>query len=48
MLSFVGITDVTFVRAEKLAFGLEASTAAIAEASAQLAAIASEEPAMAA
>ena len=32
MLGFMGITDVTFVRAEKLAFGPEAAEAAIAEA----------------
>jgi len=42
MLRFVGLDDVTFVRAEKLAFGVEASTASIAEASAQLAALAGE------
>ncbi len=42
MLRFVGLDDVTFVRAEKLAFGIEASTASIAEASAQLAALARE------
>jgi FMN-dependent NADH-azoreductase len=33
LLGFMGITDVTFVRAEKLAFGPEAAEAAIAEAS---------------
>jgi FMN-dependent NADH-azoreductase len=33
MLGFMGITEVTFVRAEKLAFGPEAAEAAIAEAS---------------
>jgi FMN-dependent NADH-azoreductase len=32
LLGFMGITDVTFVRAEKLAFGPEAAEAAIAEA----------------
>jgi len=42
MLGFVGLTDVTFVRAEKLAFGIEASSASIAEASARLAALARE------
>lgn len=48
MLAFVGITDVAFVRAEKLAFGPEASAAAIAEADEQLAAIARDELALAA
>jgi FMN-dependent NADH-azoreductase len=32
LLGFIGITDVTFVRAEKLAFGPDAASAAIAEA----------------
>jgi FMN-dependent NADH-azoreductase len=32
LLGFIGITDVTFVRAEKLAFGPDAAEAAIAEA----------------
>ena len=32
LLGFIGIDDVTFVRAEKLAFGPEAAEAAIAEA----------------
>jgi FMN-dependent NADH-azoreductase len=32
LLGFMGITDVTFVRAEKLAFGPEAAAAAVAEA----------------
>jgi FMN-dependent NADH-azoreductase len=32
LLGFMGITDVTFVRAEKLAFGPDAASAAIAEA----------------
>ena len=32
MLGFMGITDVTFVRAEKLAFGPEAAAAAVADA----------------
>ncbi|HEY0044986.1 MAG TPA: FMN-dependent NADH-azoreductase [Allosphingosinicella sp.] len=36
LLGFMGITDVTFVRAEKLAFGPEAAEAAMAEARAQL------------
>jgi FMN-dependent NADH-azoreductase len=36
MLGFIGITDVTFVRAEKLAFGPEAVEAAIAAAGAAL------------
>lgn len=43
MLGFMGLTDVTFVRAEKLAFGPEAASAAIAEATAQLEALAREE-----
>jgi FMN-dependent NADH-azoreductase len=36
LLGFMGITDVTFVRAEKLAFGPEAAEASLAEASGQL------------
>ena len=36
LLGFMGLTDVTFVRAEKLAFGPEAAQAAIAEASEKL------------
>jgi FMN-dependent NADH-azoreductase len=36
LLGFVGITDVTFVRAEKLAFGPEAREAAIGAAQAEL------------
>jgi FMN-dependent NADH-azoreductase len=36
LLGFMGITDVTFVRAEKLAFGPEAATTAVTEAMAQL------------
>ena len=36
LLSFMGLDDVTFVRAEKLAFGPEAAEAAIAEASGKL------------
>jgi FMN-dependent NADH-azoreductase len=40
LLAFMGITDVTFVRAEKLAFGPEAAEQAVAEAAAQLVALA--------
>jgi FMN-dependent NADH-azoreductase len=40
LLGFMGITDVTFVRAEKLAFGPEAAAAAIADAAQQLAGLA--------
>jgi FMN-dependent NADH-azoreductase len=36
LLGFMGITDVTFVRAEKLAFGPEAANAAISDALGQL------------
>jgi FMN-dependent NADH-azoreductase len=36
LLGFMGITDVTFVRAEKLAFGPEAAEASLADASEQL------------
>jgi len=36
LLAFMGVTDVTFVRAEKLAFGPEVAAAALAEASGQL------------
>lgn len=36
LLGFMGITDVTFIRAEKLAFGPEAMAAAVAEALAAL------------
>ncbi|MEA3036314.1 MAG: FMN-dependent NADH-azoreductase [Sphingomonadales bacterium] len=43
LLGFMGIDDVTFVRAEKLAFGEEAAAAAIAEAMAQLAGLADAE-----
>ena len=42
LLGFMGITDVTFVRAEKLAFGPEAAEAAIAEASEALGIFAGE------
>ncbi|QAY75421.1 FMN-dependent NADH-azoreductase [Sphingosinicella sp. BN140058] len=40
LLGFMGITDVTFVRAEKLAFGPEAAEAALADATEQLRALA--------
>ena len=43
LLGFMGITDVTFVRAEKLAFGPDAAAAAIAEAVEQLAGFAQTE-----
>ena len=43
MLGFMGIDDVTFVRAEKLAFGPEAAEASIAEAEVQLADLAREQ-----
>lgn len=36
LLGFAGITDVTFVRAEKLAFGPEAAAAAVADAIGQI------------
>jgi FMN-dependent NADH-azoreductase len=36
LLRFMGVTDVTFVRAEKLAFGPEAAEASLADASEQL------------
>ena len=48
LLGFIGITDVTFVRAEKLAFGPEAAQAAIDEAARQLGEIAATEWALAA
>ncbi len=48
LLGFMGITDVTFVRAEKLAFGPEAATAAITEAIEQLGGIAQSQLALAA
>ena len=48
LLGFIGITDVTFVRAEKLAFGPEAAAAAIAEAVEQLGSLAETELALAA
>lgn len=43
LLGFIGLDDVTFVRAEKLAFGPEAAEASIAEAVEQLRALAAEE-----
>ena len=48
LLGFMGITDVTFVRAEKLAFGPEAAEAAIAEAGEALDLFARDELALAA
>jgi FMN-dependent NADH-azoreductase len=36
LLGFMGITDVTYVRAEKLAFGPEARNEAIAEARSEI------------
>jgi FMN-dependent NADH-azoreductase len=43
MLGFIGVEDVTFVRAEKLGFGPEAAAAAIDAAAARLDALAGEE-----
>ena len=43
LLGFIGLDDVTFVRAERLAFGPEAAEASIAGAVEQLRALASEE-----
>jgi FMN-dependent NADH-azoreductase len=43
LLGFIGLDDVTYVRAEKLAFGAEAAEAAIAEAVEQLRILAGEE-----
>ena len=43
LLGFMGITDVTFIRAEKLAFGPEAAEAAIADAAAALGLFARDE-----
>ena len=43
MLGFMGVEDVTFVRAEKLGFGPEAAAAAIDAATAELDALADEE-----
>ena len=48
LLGFIGITDVAFVRAEKLAFGPDAAAAAIAEAMEQLGTLAETEFALAA
>lgn len=48
LLGFMGVTDVTFVRAEKLAFGPEAASAAVAEAIAQIEGLAANELALAA
>lgn len=48
LLAFMGITDISFIRAEKLAFGPEAASAAIAEAVEQLGELAEHELALAA
>ena len=48
LLGFMGVTDVTFVRAERLAFGPEAAAAAVAEAIEQLGELAESELALAA
>jgi len=48
LLGFIGIDDVTFVRAEKLAFGPDAAEASIARAIAELSAFAGQELALAA
>lgn len=48
LLAFIGITDLTFVRAEKLAFGPETASAAVSEAIAQLDGLAERELALAA
>lgn len=48
MLGFIGIEDVTFVRAEKLGFGPDAAAAAIAEAIEQLDGLAESQLALAA
>ena len=48
LLGFMGVTDVTFVRAERLAFGPEAAAAAVAEAIEQLDGLARSELALAA
>lgn len=48
LLGFMGVTDVTFVRAEKLAFGPDAASSAIAEAAEQLGSLAEIELALAA
>ncbi len=41
MLSFIGLSDVTFVHAEKVGFGVEAREAALAHAKSQIAIAAS-------
>ncbi|HEY0412009.1 MAG TPA: FMN-dependent NADH-azoreductase [Allosphingosinicella sp.] len=43
LLGFMGITDVTFVRVEKLAFGPDAAAQALADAAAELAGLAETE-----
>jgi FMN-dependent NADH-azoreductase len=48
LLGFIGVTDLTFIRAEKLAFGPDAASAAIAEAAEQLGLLAKAELALAA
>lgn len=48
MLGFMGIEDVTWVRAEKLAFGPEVAAQAIAAAAEELRSLAQEEVALAA
>jgi FMN-dependent NADH-azoreductase len=48
LLGFMGIEDVTFIRAERLAFGPDAASAAIAEAVEQLDRVAERELALAA
>ena len=48
LLAFMGVNDVTFVRAEKLAFGPEVAAGAIAEAEQTLAGLAETELALAA
>jgi FMN-dependent NADH-azoreductase len=48
LLGFMGVTDVTYVRAEKLAFGPEAASAAITDAIEQLDGIVRTELALAA
>ena len=48
LLGFMGVTEVSFVRAERLAFGPEAAAAAVAEAIEQLGELAESELALAA
>jgi len=48
LLGFIGITDVTFVRAEKIGYGPEARTAAIEGAKAQISEVVGAELAKAA